>query len=181
MFAPAPPIAPRSFEDTPFSWVSTPAEFGAMLEQLRTAREIAVDLEYHSYRTFGGFVCLMQISTRDGDFVVDTLALRDEMEELNEVFTDPEIVKVFHGAESDIVWLQQDFNLYVVNLFDTYHASKVLGTSPSRSTALLLIPEWQTSLDTALRPYWRCTAISPPTNGTNSPTGGYGTHTCLLP
>lgn len=26
------------------------------------------------------------------------------------------------------MWLQQDFNLYVVNLFDTYHASKVLGT-----------------------------------------------------
>lgn len=127
MFTPAPPIAPRSFEDTPFTWVSTPAEFAAMLEQMRGAREIAVDLEYHSYRTFAGFVCLMQISTREADFVVDTIALRDEMEELNEVFTDPDVVKVFHGAESDIVWLQQDFNLYVVNLFDTYHASKVLG------------------------------------------------------
>ena len=69
----------------------------------------------------------MQISTRKEDFIVDTLALRDEMEELNEVFTDPKIVKVFHGAESDIVWLQQDFNIYVVNMFDTYHASKLLG------------------------------------------------------
>lgn len=39
--------------------------------------------------------------------------------------------QVLHGAESDIVWLQQDFNLYIVNLFDTYHASKVLGT-PTR-------------------------------------------------
>ncbi len=127
MFTPAPPITPRSFEDTPFTWVSTPAEFAHMLEQMRGAREVAVGLEYHSYRTFAGFVCLMQISTRDADFVVDTLALRDEMEELNEVFTNPDVVKVFHGAESDIVWLQKDFNLYVVNLFDTYHASKVLG------------------------------------------------------
>lgn len=98
MFAPAPPIAPRSFEDTPFYWVSTPAEFGAMLEQLRTAREIAVDLEYHSYRTFGGFVCLMQISTRDADFVVDTLALRDEMEELR--------VKTAWGHVS-LLWLNR--------------------------------------------------------------------------
>jgi exosome complex exonuclease RRP6 len=24
------------------------------------------------------------------------------------------------------VWLQQDFNLYIVNLFDTFHASKLL-------------------------------------------------------
>lgn len=99
-------------------------------------------------------MCLMQLSTREEDFVVDTLAVREEMEELNEVFTDPKIVKVccfvciwsesyltfssqlrsleqvLHGAESDIVWLQQDFNLYIVNLFDTYHASKVLGPSP---------------------------------------------------
>ncbi|CDO75141.1 hypothetical protein BN946_scf184639.g3 [Trametes cinnabarina] len=137
MFQPAPPIVPRSFAETPFSWVSTAAEFAAMLEKLRGAREIAVDLEYHSYRTYGGFVCLMQISTRGEDFVVDTLALRDEMEELNEVFTDPDVVKVFHGAESDVVWLQQDFNLYVVNLFDTYHASKVLDF-PRHGLAALL-------------------------------------------
>ena len=36
-------------------------------------------------------------------------------------------LQVFHGADSDIVWLQENFNIYVVNLFDTYHASKVLG------------------------------------------------------
>ena len=38
-------------------------------------------------------------------------------------------LQVFHGADSDIVWLQQDFNLYVVNMFDTFHASKLLGDS----------------------------------------------------
>lgn len=98
-----------------------------MLDKLRLVQELAVDLEHHSYRTFSGFLCLMQISTRDEDFIVDTLDLRGELEELNEVLTNPDIVKVFHGAESDIIWLQQDFNLYIVNLFDTYHASKVLG------------------------------------------------------
>ena len=116
-----------------------------MVEKLRSATEIAIDLEHHNYRTFSGFVCLMQISTREEDFIVDTLALREELEDLNEMFTNPNIVKVctyssaklecidpdymqvLHGAESDIVWLQQDFNLYIVNLFDTYHASKVLG------------------------------------------------------
>ena len=146
MFRSTDPVSPSSFEDTPFVWVDTPALFNTMLETLRNAKEVAVDLEYHSYRTFAGFVCLMQISTREGDWVIDTLAVRDILEELNEVFTNPDIVKVcpifcshevhavhtthfqvFHGAESDIVWLQQDFNLYVVNLFDTYHASKVLG------------------------------------------------------
>lgn len=100
-----------------------------MLDKLHSAQEIAVDLEHHSYRSYAGFLCLMQISTREEDFVVDVIALRDEMECLNEVFTNEKIVKVFHGAESDVVWLQQDFNLYVVNLFDTFHASKLLGES----------------------------------------------------
>lgn len=65
-----------------------------MLKKLRTAQEIAVDLEYHNYRSYNGFVCLMQISTREEDFIVDTLCLREELEELNEVFTNPDVVKV---------------------------------------------------------------------------------------
>jgi exosome complex exonuclease RRP6 len=32
---------------------------------------------------------------------------------LNSSFTNPRIVKVFHGADSDILWLQKDLGLYV--------------------------------------------------------------------
>ncbi|KAM6491418.1 Ribonuclease H-like domain containing protein [Amanita muscaria] len=88
-----------------------------MLAKLRQAVEIAVDLEHHSYRAYAGFVCLMKLSTREEDWIVDALELREELVKLNEVF---------HGADSDIIWLQQDFNLYVVNLFDTFHASRLL-------------------------------------------------------
>lgn len=100
-----------------------------MVEKLSVAKEIAVDLEHHSYRTWSGFLCLMQISTREEDFVVDLIepGVRELIPELNEIFTDPAVVKVLHGADSDIVWLQQDFGVYIVNLFDTYQASKALG------------------------------------------------------
>ena len=101
MFQIATPIPPKSFEDTPFLWVSTPSEFATMLDKLRSARELAVDLEHHSYRSWSGFLCLMQISTREEDFVLDTLELRGELFELNEVFTDPRIVKV----SPSFVWL----------------------------------------------------------------------------
>lgn len=36
----------------------------------------------------------MQISTREEDFIIDTLELRGELYALNEAFTDPAIVKV---------------------------------------------------------------------------------------
>jgi len=65
-----------------------------MLSKLRKATEIAVDLEHHSYRSYSGFLRLMQINDREEDWLVNLLALRDEVESLNEVFTDPAIVKV---------------------------------------------------------------------------------------
>ena len=43
------------------------------------------------------------------------------------------------------MWLQQDFNIYVVNLFDTFHASKLLGQSPFSfflRSILLLFPDF---------------------------------------
>ena len=46
--------------------------------------------------------------------------------------------KVFHGAYMDMIWLQRDFGLYVVGLFDTYHASKALHY-PKNSLATLLL------------------------------------------
>ncbi len=35
-------------------------------------------------------------------------------------------MKVFHGSDSDIIWLQRDFGIYVVGCFDTFHAAKLL-------------------------------------------------------
>lgn len=79
----------------------------------------------------------MQISTRDADYIIDTLTLRSALQELNKVFTDPSKVKVFHGADADILWLQRDLSLYVVNMFDTHQAAKLLNY-PNLSLAYLL-------------------------------------------
>lgn len=68
---------------------------------------------------------------------MDTLALRSHMHILNGALTDPRIVKVLHGADMDIVWLQRDFGLYIVNMFDTGQAARVLEF-PRFSLAYLL-------------------------------------------
>jgi exosome complex exonuclease RRP6 len=127
MFHHTPEQLYTTFDMTTPIWVDTEEALVDMCRTLEMQQEIAIDLEHHSYRSYQGFVCLMQISTRDQDFLVDTLELRGSLHLLNQSFTDPNIVKVLHGAESDIVWLQQDFGVYIVNMFDTYHASKLLG------------------------------------------------------
>jgi exosome complex exonuclease RRP6 len=109
-----------------------------MVEELKKAKEIAIDLEHHDVHSYHGLVSLMQISTRDKDWVVDTLQpWREDLQQLNEVFTDPKILKVLHGSTMDIVWLQRDLGLYVVGMFDTYHAAVALGY-PKRSLKFLL-------------------------------------------
>ena len=109
-----------------------------MLSELRKAREIAIDLEHHDVRSYLGLVSLMQISTREKDWIVDTLKpWREDLQILNAVFADPDIVKVLHGAFMDIMWLQRDLGLYVVGLFDTFHAVSALGYK-KRSLAFLL-------------------------------------------
>ncbi|KAK4581387.1 hypothetical protein RGQ29_024867 [Quercus rubra] len=96
-------------------------------DQTTTFIHPLVDLEHNQYRSFQGLTCLMQISTRTEDFVLDTLKLRIHIGPyLREVFKDPTKRKVMHGADRDIVWLQRDFGIYICNLFDTGQASKVL-------------------------------------------------------
>ena len=63
------------------------------------------------------------------------------MNRLSPVFTDPSKVKVLHGADSDILWLQRDFGLHIVNMFDTGQASRVLGL-PRFSLAYLYKQYW---------------------------------------
>lgn len=90
------PIHPLPFDSTQATLVDSREGVGAMLKDLKHAKEIAVDLEHHDAHSFIGLVSLMQISTRDQDWVVDTLKpWRTDLEVLNEVFADPKIVKVW--------------------------------------------------------------------------------------
>jgi hypothetical protein len=73
------------------------------------------------------------------------------------------------------VWLQENFNIYVVNLFDTYHASKVLGKALSHVVTKLmrLIDTHQNSQDIRWLHSSPSTVTSQPISDTNVPTGEY--------
>lgn len=121
------PLKPPALDDTPFTFVEDRKTLEVLATKLKSATEFAVDLEHNHYRSFQGLTCLMQISTRTEDFIVDTLKLRKYLgENLREVFQDPTKKKVMHGAGRDIIWLQRDFGIYVCNLFDTGQASRIL-------------------------------------------------------
>ncbi|XP_030639916.1 exosome complex component 10 [Chanos chanos] len=129
----------KPLSETSCTFIDTLEDLVALNEKLAKTTEFAVDLEHHSYRSFLGITCLMQVSTREEDFIIDTLELRANMYILNETFTDPTIVKVFHGADSDIEWLQKDFSVYVVNMFDTHQAARALNLGRNSLDHLLKV------------------------------------------
>ncbi|CAK9158012.1 unnamed protein product [Ilex paraguariensis] len=120
-----------------FVWVETESHLQELAELLRKERVFAVDTEQHGLRSFLGFTALVQISTQRNDYLIDTIALHDVMGILRPVFANPDICKVFHGADNDVLWLQRDFHIYIVNLFDTAKACDVLS-KPQKSLAYLL-------------------------------------------
>lgn len=117
---------PSCIEATSYLYIDTLDKLLIALQELRGIKELAIDVEHHSYRSFLGLTCLVQMSTRTKDYIFDALQIRDHMHLLNEILTNPKIVKILHGADSDVLWLQRDLSLYIVNMFDTHIAAKAL-------------------------------------------------------
>ena len=87
---------------------------------------IAVDTESNSLHAYQEQVCLIQFSTQNQDYLVDPLALED-LTPLSPIFANPEIEKVFHAAEYDLICLKRDFDFKFRNIFDTMVAARTLG------------------------------------------------------
>ncbi|KAK9822142.1 hypothetical protein WJX74_010568 [Apatococcus lobatus] len=132
---------PPTLHDTPLHFVSSPIELSAALEDMQEQLEsvpcLAMDVEHHHKHSYLGFTCLLQLSTGAQDYVIDAIALHDHLPQLNTILSDPHILKVMHGADNDVLWLQRDYQAYLVNILDTEKCCQVLKIS-QRSLAHLL-------------------------------------------
>jgi exosome complex exonuclease RRP6 len=109
-------------KNKPWKFINDADELQIIVEDLKQHRILGVDLEFHSDKRI--FIAsLLQISTLECDYVVDVLVLREKVGPvLTQVFSDPNIVKVFHGWDYDILLLLTDLEIDVLNVFDTARA-----------------------------------------------------------
>jgi ribonuclease D len=130
------PIDP-SIQDLkkPAIWIDTTAGLETLRANLIGAAHVAVDTESDSLFSYFEKVCLLQISTRDADYVVDLLALSRSDDGANPrgvatlapIFADERIEKIFHAAEYDILCLKRDYQFTFGSIFDTMIAARILG------------------------------------------------------
>lgn len=111
---------------TPPRLIQSQDELAEILPDLTSANHLAVDTESNSLYAYQEQVCLIQFSTSDQDLLVDPLSIQD-LSGLNPLFADPQVEKVLHGAEYDVICLARDFDFIIENLFDTRTACRTLG------------------------------------------------------
>ncbi len=87
---------------------------------------LAVDTESNSLYAYYEQVCLVQLSTRTRDYIIDPLAV-DDMSPLGPLLADPAIEVVFHAAEYDVITLKRDFDYTFAAIFDTMLAARICG------------------------------------------------------
>jgi len=107
-----------------------------MARSLEKETSVAVDLEADSMYHYQEKVCLVQIATEKISVVIDPLAIKD-LSPLKPFFSNPDIQKIFHGADYDIRSLYRDFDIKINNLFDTELACRFLGIKETGLQAVL--------------------------------------------
>ena len=108
------------------TYVDTPTLLEEMMADLRRTSALAVDTESNSLHAYQEQVCLIQISTREHDYLVDCLPLSD-LNPLGAVFADANTQKVFHAGDYDLTCLKRDYAFHFANVFDTMLAASALG------------------------------------------------------
>jgi len=107
-----------------------------MIRSVEKEKVVAVDLEADSMYHYKEKVCLIQIAIEKASFVVDPLAIKD-LAPLKPIFSNPDIKKIFHGADYDVRSLYRDFKIRINNLFDTELACRFLGIKETGLQAVL--------------------------------------------
>src|SRR5688572_18229435 len=110
----------------PAIYIDHDDDFRRLVDQLSQESLIAIDTESNSLYAYRERVCLVQISTRTQDYIVDPLRIAD-MSLLGSLLANPAIEKVFHAAEYDLICMKRDYGFKVVNLFDTMVVARILG------------------------------------------------------
>jgi ribonuclease D len=115
-------------------FVSDAAGVAELVGRLGGEPVVALDTESNSFHVLRERVCLLQISTRSADYVVDPFAA--DPRALGPVLAAvPRLV--LHGADYDVRCLKREYGFALPNLFDTMAAARRLGRAGLGLSALV--------------------------------------------
>ncbi|MCH9681776.1 MAG: ribonuclease D [Deltaproteobacteria bacterium] len=116
-----------SADDPGWSWVDTADGLAQLLDRIGREPRFALDTESNSMHAYRERICLIQVSIPGLDVLVDPLAV--DIRPLGALLANPDIEKVMHGADYDILCFKREHEFSFAGLYDTMIAARVLGWS----------------------------------------------------
>jgi ribonuclease D len=109
-----------------YDYIDTPEGLRQTVAQLRGEPLLAVDTEAAGYHRYFDRLSLVQVSTRERNFLIDPFTV-GPLGPLAELLEDAAVETVFHDADYDLRILDRDAGLRVFGIFDTQIAAQFLG------------------------------------------------------
>ncbi|RLB84599.1 MAG: ribonuclease D [Deltaproteobacteria bacterium] len=119
-----------------FKFIESDGELETVCKGLGKEKIIGVDLEADSMYCFKEKICLIQIAGKDQAFLVDPFLISD-FSPFVALLKNPDMVKIFHGADFDVRSLDREMGCRIENLFDTEIACRFLNVRERGLGALL--------------------------------------------
>ncbi len=98
-------------------------------DDLNLGKSIAIDTETMGLKSSRDRLCLVQISSGDGNSHLVQLSKDNyQAPNLKRLLSDQNVLKIFHFARFDLVALQKSFKIKITNIYCTKIASKLART-----------------------------------------------------
>ena len=107
---------------------------------------MAIDTEFIGERRYETLLCLIQVATVEGFYLIDPLRVTD-LKPFLALLESPAILKITHAGENDYRLLNQNWDLIPQNLFDTQVAAGFVGLGYPISYAKLVEKEMNVVVD----------------------------------
>ncbi len=132
--------------DPKFDLIQTEQALASFYSTSKDVPWLGFDTEFVGEKRFNTLLCLIQVITQKGRYLIDPLALKS-LDPLLEIIQDPKIVKITHAGENDYRLLHNIYGITPNNVFDTQIAAAFTGYKYPVSFRRLVEGELRISLD----------------------------------
>ncbi|MBY0357408.1 MAG: HRDC domain-containing protein [Candidatus Obscuribacterales bacterium] len=108
------------------SILKSKSDLSALCNEIEACKRFALDLEFVPERTYQPELCLVQIATENGAYIIDPYVLSD-LSELWDKIADPEILVVVHAGDQDMDLVFKNSGKLPANITDTQIAAGFIG------------------------------------------------------
>ena len=126
---------PKNLPD--FQLIENDENLIAFYEQHKAVEWIAFDTEFVGEKRYVTTLCLIQVASVHGIFLIDPFYVRD-LSPFLKLIEDEGIVKITHAGDNDYRLLYQQFDVLPANVFDTQIAAGFVGYNYPTSFARLV-------------------------------------------